>query len=125
MLDTSLADADRFPLKLRDLVVCHLDSVNGPEKVVWRLPRSGSSATSRTRAFSLTASTAYGRRCPPGNVDREISDYTAVVDMSDAPTQQRAMALVNRGITLGQRSASDMEREVSHCGVVIGSPMRQ
>jgi hypothetical protein len=35
MLDTSYADADRYPLKLRDLVVCHLDSENGPEKVVW------------------------------------------------------------------------------------------
>jgi hypothetical protein len=29
------ADTDRHPLKLRDLVVCHLDSENGPEKVVW------------------------------------------------------------------------------------------
>jgi hypothetical protein len=35
MLDASFADADRFPLKLRDLVLCHLDSENGPEKVVW------------------------------------------------------------------------------------------
>lgn len=35
MLDTSFADADRYPLKLRDLLVAHLDSFNGPEKVVW------------------------------------------------------------------------------------------
>lgn len=35
MLDTSFADADRYPLKLRDLVVCHLDGENAPEKVVW------------------------------------------------------------------------------------------
>lgn len=35
MLDTSLADKDRYPLKLRDLMVmdCHPDM--GPQKVVW------------------------------------------------------------------------------------------
>lgn len=35
MLDTSLSDADRYPLKLRDLVVMHLDPDVGPQKVVW------------------------------------------------------------------------------------------
>jgi hypothetical protein len=34
-LDTSYADADRHPLKLRDLVVCHLDNEHAPERVVW------------------------------------------------------------------------------------------
>jgi hypothetical protein len=35
MLNTSMADADRYPLKLRDLAVCNLDQENGPERVVW------------------------------------------------------------------------------------------
>lgn len=35
MLDTSLSDQDRFPLKLRDLVVMDLNPELGPEKVVW------------------------------------------------------------------------------------------
>jgi len=35
MLDTSLSDADRYPLKLNDLIVMRLDSENAPEKVVW------------------------------------------------------------------------------------------
>jgi len=35
MLDTSLSDADRFPLKLQDLLVLNLNSETGPEKMVW------------------------------------------------------------------------------------------
>jgi len=35
MLNTSLSDMNRFPLKQRDLVVMNLDPENGPEKVVW------------------------------------------------------------------------------------------
>lgn len=34
-LDTSLSDADRYPLKLRDLVVMDLDKEVAPNKVVW------------------------------------------------------------------------------------------
>jgi len=35
MLDTSLSDADRFPLKLQDLLVLNLISDSGPERLVW------------------------------------------------------------------------------------------
>ena len=35
-LVTSLADADRYPLKLRDLIVMDLDPEIGPDKVVWQ-----------------------------------------------------------------------------------------
>lgn len=35
MLDTSLSDADRYPLKLRDLIVDHLDSERGPDVIAW------------------------------------------------------------------------------------------
>lgn len=35
MLDTSLSDADRYPLRASDLVVMNLDHTTGPEKVVW------------------------------------------------------------------------------------------
>jgi len=35
-LVTSLADADRYPLKLRDLIVMDLDSEVGPDKIVWQ-----------------------------------------------------------------------------------------
>jgi len=35
MLDTALADAERYPLKLSDLIVMTLDKNLGPQKVVW------------------------------------------------------------------------------------------
>ena len=35
MLDTSISDADRHPLKLRDLIVMGVDPETAPEKVVW------------------------------------------------------------------------------------------
>jgi len=35
MLDTSLSDIDRYPLKLSDLVVMRLDTDQAPEKVIW------------------------------------------------------------------------------------------
>jgi len=35
MLDTSLSDADRYPLKLSDLVIMSLDTEKAPEKPIW------------------------------------------------------------------------------------------
>tara|TARA_Y100001968_G_scaffold68202_1_gene59223 strand:- start:4382 stop:6046 length:1665 start_codon:yes stop_codon:yes gene_type:complete len=35
MLDTSLSDQDRYPLKLSDLIVMNLNPDDAPEKVVW------------------------------------------------------------------------------------------
>lgn len=35
MLDTSLSDRDKYPLKLRDLMVLDIDPRKGPETVVW------------------------------------------------------------------------------------------
>lgn len=39
MLDTTLSDQDRYPLKLSDLTVMDLDPDVGPEKVVWSSDR--------------------------------------------------------------------------------------
>lgn len=35
LLDTSLSDADRYPLKLKDLIVMDLDLVRGPDVIAW------------------------------------------------------------------------------------------
>lgn len=35
MLDTTLSDVDRYPLKLSDLIVMRLDKEHAPEKIVW------------------------------------------------------------------------------------------
>lgn len=39
MLDTSLSDQDRYPLKLNDLIVMDLDKTSAPVKVVWACGR--------------------------------------------------------------------------------------
>lgn len=41
MLDTSLADADRYPLKLRDLIVMDLDRERAPREIAWGNDVSG------------------------------------------------------------------------------------
>ncbi len=35
MLDTSLSDANRYPLKLEDLIVMDVDNEKAPEKIIW------------------------------------------------------------------------------------------
>ena len=35
MLDTTLSDVDRYPLKLSDLIVMRLDKEHAPEKIIW------------------------------------------------------------------------------------------
>jgi len=40
MLDTSLSDADKFPLKVRDLVVMDIDIKMAPENVIWASDKS-------------------------------------------------------------------------------------
>lgn len=35
LLDTSLSDADRYPIKLRDLIVDALDLIQGPDVIAW------------------------------------------------------------------------------------------
>ena len=35
MLDTTLSDTERYPLKLNDLIVCDIDTEVAPEKLVW------------------------------------------------------------------------------------------
>jgi len=36
MLDTTLADTDRYPLKLSDLIVFDIDATNAPERIIWQ-----------------------------------------------------------------------------------------
>jgi len=56
----------------------------------------------------------YGNQ---GNVEREIADYSAVIEMADAPVGQKAQACVNRGVTYGQQG--DLAREVAAYSEVI------
>jgi tetratricopeptide (TPR) repeat protein len=63
---------------------------------------------------------AYGKR---GDVEREMTDYTVVIDMPDAPADQKAKARVNRGVTYGKRgSIGDVERAIADYTTVINMP---
>lgn len=50
MLDTTLADTDRYPLKLQDLVVFDVDIDSVPEKVVWQ----GQNANKKMPSFGMS-----------------------------------------------------------------------
>ena len=75
----------------------------------WPMPRR----SKRRRRSSIEVST-YGQR---GDMEQALADYTAVIDMADAPAEQKAKALVNRGVTFGQRG--DMEQALADYTAVI------
>lgn len=54
-LDTSLADLDTFPLRLKNLVVMDVDRTSFPEKVVW----ASSTPKKRFRSFGLTGDLVF------------------------------------------------------------------
>ncbi|WP_366759774.1 tetratricopeptide repeat protein [uncultured Thiodictyon sp.] len=59
----------------------------------------------------------YGQR---GDIEKEIGDYSAAIDLAHAPVEQVAEALVNRGITYGQIGESD--KEIADYSAVINLP---
>jgi len=46
---------------------------------------------------------AYRQRGDAGDLERAIADFTVVIDMPDAPAEQRAKARINRGLAYRQR----------------------
>jgi len=49
-LDTTLNDLDKYPLKLRDLLVIDVDCNHGPEKIIWQ----GSTTNKEIHSFGLS-----------------------------------------------------------------------
>jgi len=71
-LDTSLADAERYPLKLADLVVTDLDPQKGPTDVIW--------SNAREHIVEVpTVGLEGDRYYRPMVVPQEYSDYTGCV----------------------------------------------
>ena len=73
MLDTSLADADRYPLKLRDMIFMDLDPQKAPVSLAW-----GSDRALEVQGVSLVGfdgDRAYG----PFMVSKDWSAYQGVV----------------------------------------------
>jgi tetratricopeptide (TPR) repeat protein len=55
-----------------------------------------------------------------GNPERAIADYTTVIEMVDAPVEQKANALFNRGVRFGDQG--NPEREIADYTEVIEIP---
>jgi hypothetical protein len=65
----------------------------------------------------------YDQRVQPGDVDLEIADYTAVIDMPDAPAEQKAKALRYRAIAYGRRGQpGDADLAIADQTAVIDMP---
>lgn len=77
MLDTSLSDAEKFPLKLRDLIVMPLDMERGPTDVIWASGRE--QVLEGLRAVGLEGDRYYGPMFTP----REFAKYEATVMFVD------------------------------------------
>lgn len=72
MLDTSLADADKFPLRLRDLITYSLDHKRGPDLVTWG--NADNLLLKTLNAISLDGDKAYG----PSSVAQTFSKWQIV-----------------------------------------------
>jgi hypothetical protein len=72
MLDTSLADQDRYPLKLEDLIVMSVNPELAPARIVW--------ATSPDQVVELPAVGLQGDRFyRPMDIQKPWTDYTGCV----------------------------------------------
>ena len=82
-------------------------------------------AASTSRPYSHALSFALFNRgvargeLDPSETQGELDDYTAVIEMSDAPAQQRAKAYNNRGSTRGQLQPPDTQGAIDDYTVVI------
>ena len=90
-LDTSLSDADKYPLKLRDLVVMDLDIKKGPTEVIY--------ASGRENAIDLPTVGLEGDRFHKPMVQpSEFDAYTGsfmYIDPSGRGKDETAWAVVN------------------------------
>jgi membrane associated rhomboid family serine protease/tetratricopeptide (TPR) repeat protein len=95
------------------------------EKGSWSVAIKGYSEALRTSGATpeqkiyalLDRGFSYGRI---GDAQRQIADYSAVIEMPDVPAGQRALALFNRGAIHGQMGES--EREMADYAAVIRMP---
>jgi len=73
MLDTSLSDQDRYPLKLSDLIVMNLDSKLGPAKLAW------CNEPDRMHQQLPSVGLAGDRYYRPLFISPELTEYTGCV----------------------------------------------
>jgi hypothetical protein len=91
MLDTSLADADRYPLKLRDLIVMAVDPSMGPESVAWS--NAPEHIQNELPIMGFEGDRYYG----PASVSEKFSPYSSIkasLDISGRGSNQTALNIV-------------------------------
>lgn len=92
MLDTTLSDANRYPLKLSDLIVMDLDPTQAPSKVAW------SSAPDLIDEGLPVVGLAGDRYYRPMHISKEWSAYTGsllAIDPSGRGKDKTGYAIVN------------------------------
>lgn len=88
MLDTTISDADRFPLRCRDLIVMGVNNEEGPEKVVW----GGDKVIEELPCVGLAGDRYYS----PAYVSDKYVPYTSsamVIDPSGRGQDETAYAV--------------------------------
>jgi hypothetical protein len=91
MLDTTLSDADRYPLRIRDLIIATLDPRMAPAKLVW-----GNGAENTINDLPNTA-LAGDRYFTPLWLSQEMAEYTGsvlAIDPSGRGKDETAYAVV-------------------------------
>lgn len=79
MLNTSLSDLDRYPLKISDLIVMNLNPIMAPIKIIW--------APSPDRVINdvQTIALAGDKYYLPMWVSNELEEYTRVLSWRSTP----------------------------------------
>jgi hypothetical protein len=91
MLDTSLSDADRYPLKLHDLIVVSADTRMGPDYLVWS--NDNKNLLNALPVMGFEGDHYFG----PANVPETFSKYTtilAAIDPSGRGSNETGLSIV-------------------------------
>lgn len=97
MLDTSLSDLNRFPLKLHNLIVMSLEPGKGPEEVVWG--KSDETALNSLPTMGFPGDKFYG----PASVSERYSKWNTVKAMIDTSGEGEDETAISIGGELNAR----------------------
>ena len=92
MLDTTLADASRYPLKVFNLMVMPLERYRGPEDVVWG--KDDSLALTALGVIGGFPGDRYYKPMHVGTVFRKWNSVKAMIDTSDKGEDETALTIV-------------------------------
>ncbi len=91
MLDTSLADAGKYPLRLRDLMVMPLDPRRGPEMVTWT--NDAKYRLTDLQAMGQQGDYYYEPATPPQMIHLPYNQIVATIDNSGRGSDETALTI--------------------------------